>query len=71
MLCTHEFDLCSDCPAKYVIIVTAVSGEDLYFCFDAEIDARNAYDIMNHNNFYCGEHLTPKTAVLMIPKTEV
>lgn len=70
MRCHQPFDPCPECPRKWLVQPDTTDGEQEFFCFDTEAEARACYEQIESTNEYMGLRFQPKSAVLLAPKEE-
>lgn len=61
-------EICVDCPKHNIIIVDDIAGDEIIFCFDKITDAKRAYAEIEVSNEFAGFHLSPNTAIFLVPK---
>lgn len=71
MRCHKPFDLCPECPRKWLVQPDTPDGKQEFFCFDTEEEARACYEQIERTNEYEGLHFKPKSAILFKPEPGV
>lgn len=68
MRCHKPYDPCPECPRRWLVQPDTTDGEQEFFCFDTEEQARACYEQIERTNKYDGQRFKPKSAVLWAPK---
>ena len=64
MRCHKPYDPCPECPRKWLVQPDTTDGEQEFFCFDTEEQARECYEQIESTNEYEGQRFKPKSAIL-------